>query len=182
MKEVLFITAEDVRDRTNLDSNIDDSKINNTMVLAQDMILEPILGTLMFDEIKTQVIETGTLDDKYKTLIDEYARKVLLAAIQHKIVSVLIYRFNNTGTSKADIDKEQILSVKEIKELREEMKEYIGTYGHRLTRFLKANSDTYPLYDDVTDEGVNSVDGESGLGFYAGDTVIEIERRKPFGI
>jgi hypothetical protein len=168
MQEVLFITAQEVRDRTNLDSNIDDSKINNTMILAQDMILEPLLGATMLDVIKEQVI-TDTLEAKYRTLLDYHVRKVLISAIQHKIVTVLIYRFNNTGTSKSDIDKEMILSVKEIKDLRAEMGEYIGTYGERLTKFLQANSETYPLYDDITEGKTNATSISSGMGFYTGD-------------
>ena len=101
MKQVLFITPEEARERTNLDNNVDDSKIINTIILAQDMILEPLLGSVMFKEIKDQVI-ADTLESKYRTLIDEYARKVLTSTILHKIVFVLIYRFNNTGTSKTD--------------------------------------------------------------------------------
>jgi hypothetical protein len=168
MKQVLYITAQEIRDRTSLDSNVSDDKINNTMILVQDMILEPLLGSIMLDVINDQVI-ADTLEDKYKTLLDHHVRKLLLSAVQHKIVTVLIYRFNNTGTSKSDIDKEQILSVKEIKELRSEMSEYIGTYGERLTKFLRANLDTYPLYDDTSEGGTDATTINKGLGFYTGD-------------
>ena len=165
MKQVLLITPQEVRDRTNLDSNIDDSKIINTTILAQDMIVEPLLGSIMLGTIYDQII-ADTLEDKYRLLLDYHVRKLLIAAVQHKIVTVLIYRFNNTGASKADIDKEQILSVKEIKELRTEMSEYIGTYGERITKYLTSKSTTYPLYDDISEEGTTAGKISEGFGFY----------------
>ena len=113
MKQVLFITPAEVRERTSLDYNVEDSKIINTIILAQDLTLEPLLGSVMFDEIKAQVI-ADTLTAEYITLIDYHISKVLTSAILHKISMFLIYRYNNTGVIKNDLEKQMILTIPRI--------------------------------------------------------------------
>lgn len=168
MKQILLITPEEVRERTSLDSNVDDSKIINTIILAQDLTLEPLLGSVMFDEIKAQII-AGNLTSEYRTLIDHHCRKVLTSAILHKISMFLIYRYNNAGVIKNDIEKQMILSIPEIRTLRDEVSEYVGVYGKRLTEFLEANLETYPLYDDYVEGKTVSVKGNFSNVFYMGD-------------
>lgn len=171
MKQVLLITPTEVRKRTSLDDNVDEDKIINTIILAQDIVIEPLLGTVMFDEIKEQIID-DTLTDEYRTLIDYYIRKVLNSTILHKISMFLIYRFNNTGVIKNDIDRQEILSVSEIRTMRNEIEEYVGEYGSRLTAFLEANIETYPLYDDIVDGKTKATDISNNV-FYNGDDEIK---------
>jgi hypothetical protein len=166
MEVVLFITPAEVRERTSLDSNVDENKIINTIILAQDITLEPLLGSVMFDDIKAQVI-ADTLTAEYRTLIDQHMRKVLTSTILHKISMFLIYRYNNTGVVKNDIDKEAILSIPEIRTMRNEVEEYVGVYGQRLTAFLEANLETYPLYNDIV-AGKVSASKVNPLPFYNG--------------
>ncbi len=167
MKQVLLITPEEVRNRTSLDANIEDDKIINTIILVQDLTIESILGSVMFDEIKAQVI-ANNLDSKYTTLLDHHVRKVLISAILVRITLFLVYRFNNTGVVKNKTDKQEILSASELKTLRDEAQEPVKTYSDRLTAFLKANTATYPLYDDVV-EGETVAAKLSNNVFYNGD-------------
>jgi hypothetical protein len=155
MKVVLFITPDEVRKRTSLDSNVDDDKIINSMRLAQDLTLEPLLGSVMLDEIKAQVI-AGTLTTAYSNLLDYYCRPVLIQAILNKISLFLVYRYNNTGVVKNNLDNEEILSTKDIVALRNEVQESVNEYGQRLTSFLEANTELYPLYDDIVEGKVTA--------------------------
>lgn len=167
MKQVLLITPEEVRERTSLDSNVEDDKIINTIILAQDLTLEPLLGSVMFDEIKEQII-ANTLTDDYKTLIDYHCRKVLTSTVLDKIVVFLAYRQNNTGVVKNQIEKQQILTKEDIATLKGELSEFTNVYGSRLTAFLEANIETYPLYDDIVEGKVRATERGNNV-FYTGD-------------
>lgn len=167
MKQVLFITPEEAIERTSMDDNIDRNKIINTIIIAQDLVLEPLLGSVMFDDMKAQVI-ADTLTDDYRTLIDYHCRKVLTSAILSKVNMFLIYRHNNTGVVKNDIDKQALLTKEDINKLTGEVNEYTSVYGCRLTAFLEANSSTYPLYDDIV-EGKTKAEKIGNNSFYTGD-------------
>lgn len=146
MTQVLFITPAEVRERTSLDNNVDDNKIINAIIFAQDLTIEPLLGTVMFDEMKQQVIN-GTLEDKYKQLIDYHIRKTLISTVLHKITLFLIYRFNNIGVQKNNTasmsggaGKQATLSTDEIKELRNEVSEYVFQFHNGSIKILYLQS------------------------------------------
>lgn len=172
MKQVLFITPEEAIERTSMDDNIDRNKIINTIIVAQDLVLEPLLGSVMFDEMKTQWItdrEGGApIEDRYRTLIDYHCRKVLTSAILSKINLFLIYRYNNTGVVKNNVDKQELLTKEEIASMRGEVDEFTSVYGQRLTCFLEANLKDYPLYDDIV-EGKTKASNIGNTLLYTGD-------------
>ena len=167
MKQVLFLTPEEAIERTSMDDNIDRNKIINTIVIAQDLVLEPLLGSVMFDEMKKQVIDDN-LTDAYKTLIDYHCRKVLTSAILSKINLFLIYRYNNTGVVKNNVDKQELLTKEEIASMRGEVDEFTSVYGQRLTAFLEANLEDYPLYDDIV-AGKTKASNIGNTLLYTGD-------------
>ena len=179
MKQVLLITPEEAIERTSMDDNIDRNKIINTIIVAQDLTLEPLLGSVMFDEIKEQIIE-DTLTDDYKTLLDYYCRKVLTSSILNKVNMFLIYRHNNTGVVKNEIDKQNVLSKTDIETLRGEIDEHTNVYSRRLTAFLEANLDKYPLYDDIV-EGKQQAINAGNQAFYNPDSYENEHKKDRYG-
>jgi hypothetical protein len=62
MSNVLFISETYLKDSSYIDENVDIKLLRNSILETQDMRILPILGTALYEELKTQ-IQDGTKTD-----------------------------------------------------------------------------------------------------------------------
>jgi len=70
---ILFISETTLKDRSLLQDNVDPKLIRPTIKQAQDMYIEPILGTGLYQELQTQIEDAtvSVLNAKLHTLMDK---------------------------------------------------------------------------------------------------------------
>ncbi len=72
-QEVLFVTKEDVVRYTDLNGNTDVDRFLSKVKIAQDLDVQVLLGTRLFERLKNDILN-DTLADPYLTLLQEKMR------------------------------------------------------------------------------------------------------------
>ena len=89
MTNTFLISEAQIRNYTDIDNNIDSAVIKNGIREAQDIKLQPIIGTLLYEKL-TSLVDAGTISDAanadYKTLLDSYIQNMLIYAAYYFIL------------------------------------------------------------------------------------------------
>ena len=144
----LLISSDSLKRTTTISQSVDDNLIHPVILLAQDRYILPVLGTDLFEKLKTEV--EGTPAGNYETLLKEYVQKCLcqftlatlypvlrLRAVRHSVVQM----DNEQGTSASFYDIEPLISS------ALDMGEF---YRERLIDYLTENSSLFPEYSSNT--------------------------------
>ena len=98
MATALFIKTEDVLRNSIMDGNIDVDKYIQFIKLAQEIDIQNITGTSLYNKFST-LISSGTIDDaanaNYKTLLNEYVAPMLIWYSQVAIIPFIAYQIRN---------------------------------------------------------------------------------------
>jgi|TARA_R100000482_G_scaffold25825_1_gene7939 hypothetical protein len=144
----LLISSDSLKRTTTISQSVDDNLIHPVILLAQDRYILPVLGTDLFEKLKTEV--EGTPAGNYETLLKDYVQKCLcqftlatlypvlrLRAVRHSVVQM----DNEQGTSVSFDDIEPLISS------ALDMGEF---YRERLIDYLTENSSLFPEYSSNT--------------------------------
>jgi hypothetical protein len=100
MTQTFLISEAVVREYTGVDNNLDTALIKNGIREAQDIELQRIIGTLLYDKI-IDLVSGGTITDSensnYKTLLDDYIQNFLIYASYFYILDDIYIRSRNNG-------------------------------------------------------------------------------------
>ena len=77
IQHTLFISSTRLKKDTALGGSVDDNLIMPYILLAQDMNILPVLGTDLYEALKTK-IQGGTLTGDYKILMETYIQPTLV--------------------------------------------------------------------------------------------------------
>jgi hypothetical protein len=142
----LILFQDYLIDRSIIDSNVDYKKIAPIIEMVQDIYLEPLLGSDLFDEIITQTTPPTTLSAANETLVTDHILKVLMFYVLAEAPSALHYRYMNKGIQIKSSDNSQPADRTDLKELFDSYKNKAETYGDRMKRYILANPTLYPKY------------------------------------
>lgn len=134
--------------------NIDASLLKRTIIKAQDLHIKPLIGSVLFDRIVSE-IDGGTVSQDIKDLLDDYIHPALIAWCEYLIPIHLVYKYTNKTVSKNTSEYGQPISSREAAELRREMKSGAENYATRLMRFLEQDqTETTPKYPEYCPDTV----------------------------
>lgn len=168
---ILFISEQTLKDRSLLQDNVDPKLIKPTIKMAQDMYIEPILGTGLYRELQEQ-IAADDLSVENKTLLDNYITDCLCWYVQAEMVMSLGFKFTNKNVLRKTSENSDVPSISELFDLEERTKNKAEWYAQRITNFLCEYNEDYPLYDNPGN-GVDIIHPNSTsytAGMYLGDT------------
>ena len=176
----LIDSLQRIKDNSIIDNNVDDRTLKVSLKQAQDLDLEPILGTRLYRELLDGV-ENDNLTNDEKTLIVDYIWDFLIAATVVKIAANLTFRFANIGLSKGAAIKQNseanntpgILTYRELNAIRKENESIANYYREKITRFLKHNTETYPSYLEQTEDEIESTQTNQPIDFHVDDDILD---------
>lgn len=143
----LFIHPNEIKANNFVDENVDDKYIRNSIVLAQNLHILPILGTGLFNDIKDQ-IEADTLTANNQSLLSDYIQPALEWFTMYELIDALLYKFTNKSISKKSSENSSPISADDAVNLKNKFKNIAEERTQRLISYLCENSDTYTLYDN----------------------------------
>lgn len=143
----LMIHPNEIKANNFADENVDDKIIRNSIVLAQNLHILPILGTGLFDQIKDQ-IEADTLSANNQSLLSDYIQPALEWWAMYELVDPLTYKITNKSIMKKSSENSNPISADEVGNLKNKFKNIAEERTQRLISYLCENSDTYTLYDN----------------------------------
>lgn len=160
MTTVQLISEAKIREFTDMNNNVDSKLISNAIREAQDIELQRLLGTLLYNKILSDV-QSNTLTGAYKTLVDDWIQNFLLYATYYITLEYIYMRPRNNGLltpqggeNSESVDR-QMFNVK-----RQSVQNKREFYAEKLTDYLIENQNSYPeisenvlLYQQVADFG-----------------------------
>ena len=136
---VLLISADMVKDRTAIHTNIDEKLLFPTIKICQDMYIHPLLGSTLYNKIVTE-IEAESITGDYKTLLDDYILDCLCWYVLSESIFDTTYQIWNKGMVKKSGDNSETLGVDELEAMRNRYRIRAEWYGERLKNYLQTRS------------------------------------------
>ena len=99
MKDTLFISPNNIYDRTQIHSNIDSKMVVPEIKVCQDMYLLPLLGSALYERLQ-RGIEDDDLTNDEETLLKSYVRDCLVYYVVSELTDTLTHQYWNKGVLK----------------------------------------------------------------------------------
>ena len=99
MTDVLLISEAKLREFTDINNNVDSALLTNAIREAQDIELQRVIGTLLYNKILSDV-EGSTISGDYKDLLDNWIQDFLLYASFYIALEYIYLRPRNNGLVK----------------------------------------------------------------------------------
>lgn len=144
---ILFISETTLKDRSLLQDNVDPKLIRPTIKQTQDMYIEPILGTGLYQELQEQ-IEDNTLTGLNKKLLDLYVTDCICWYVASEMVMSLGFKMTNKNVLRKNSENSNEASLSELFDLMNYYKNKAEWYAQRITNYLCENIVDYPLYNN----------------------------------
>jgi hypothetical protein len=148
MTTTLIISEEKLREFTDINDNLDSKLLTNAVREAQDIYLQRLTGTSLYEYILNQ-IDANTLSGNYKDLVDNFIQPYLIYASYWEALDAIYTRPRNNGllqpTGGENSEKADGTWYNRKRQMVENKMEY---YGERLTNYLIQNENQFPQLND----------------------------------
>ena len=147
MATVLFINRTDLVRNSILDGNVDTDKFIQFIKLSQEIDVQQILGTNMYNGLSTAIPNIDLpANARWKTLLDDYIVSMLIWYAQSNYMPFAAYQIKNGGVFKHTSENAQSVDKNEIDFLVEKARTNAEWYSRRFIDFMSFNQTTYPEY------------------------------------
>ena len=162
MTNTFLISETKVREFTNMNDNVDTALLKNGIREAQDIEIQRIIGTLLYDSLMTQV-DNGTFTNaNYETLLNDYIQNALLYWSEYYILEAIYTRERNNGLLIPTGGENSIqVDEKRYNHRRQASKNKAEFYAEKLTNYIITNSNLFPetqrtteLYEQLPDYSI----------------------------
>jgi hypothetical protein len=172
-KKTLFISENDIKDTSYLDENIEPKLIKVSILKCQDLIIQRVLGGVLYRLIQKQIFDDN-LEDRFKLLLDDYIQNALLWAVLSDSQLPLSYKMRNKGVQKQNSENSESADLSEIKFLKQEFTNSSQMYLFDLENYLCANTKIYPEYIEYKEGEVLKRQNTINNTFYLGNANKEL--------
>lgn len=158
MADVLFIQEDYFKKLVGVDGNVDFKKLESTIVMVQDIYIQAILGTPLYEDLKTKIIDNPSLSTytNEKNLINNYIAKCLAWYVKAESSYSFKFAYQNKGIQVKNSTNSSAADTNDVQLLKDEWTLKAKAYGQLLMDYLLANSTTFPKYLENTESGINS--------------------------
>jgi hypothetical protein len=160
MTTTLLISEAKVRAFSDLNESVDDSLMVNGIREAQDIVIQPIIGTKLYNTL-IEKIDNNSVSGSYQTLIDDYIQPALVYSSLYNITENVYVRTRNNGLltptggeNSVNVDKNMYDTKRQSIFNKQQF------YSDQLSRYLSENFNQFPelgentlLYQFVPDYG-----------------------------
>ena len=148
MATKLFISPAQVKQTTILGGNIDVDKFNFCIESVQITVIEPLLGTELYDKIVTD-FTANTLAGDYETIFNEYVFNITKHESTAQYLNIAQYNVSNGGIFKHSPENSEVVEASEVKNLSEVYHNNAQMYIQRFNKWICKNNVTeYKHYQD----------------------------------
>jgi hypothetical protein len=174
-----FISAGTVKKYGVVENNVDDKLISQVIAMTQDLKLQQILGSDLYEEIAAQ-IDGGTLTALNTTLLVDYIRDFLINSVASEGVYIFSYRYSNKGIITQSGESQNPVSQRELELLEQRFARLADFYARKLSLYLLEKSTDYPLFMNGNTEYQDQQSSISkyGTGIFLGNARRKNQRKK----
>ncbi len=171
MAKVYFIGEQKLKDNSVINGNVDNKILDPVILECQDLYILPIIGSGIFNELKAQLTPPVTLTALNTTLLNDYIQPCLIKYIEYEAAMYLNVKYTNANLGKKSTDESQPLSIDETHNVMSWIKDKAEYYAEKITKYLKTNYISYPLYLNAGSsiDTVHPAQSNYTCGIYLGD-------------
>lgn len=142
---ILFISPALIKARTGISEAIDDKQLKPQIKLAQDMYIQPALGSTFYKALQDGV-ENDTLSNAEKALIDDYITDALVWFTMSMLPAALSYQLFSKGVLQKTAEESNNPGRGDLELLSRQYKDSAEFYKTRLINYLKEYYTLFPEY------------------------------------
>lgn len=142
---VLFIDAETFRDAVGISAAIDDRMLKPQMKIAQDMYLQPALGSTLYLALQSEITADIIAADDV-TLLRGYIKDCLVWYIMSLLPFALSYQMYAKGVLQKNSEESQNPTRADLELIANRYKKTAEFYKERLILYLRQNYTLYQGY------------------------------------
>ena len=144
MTSTFILSEAKFRQFTDVNDSLDTALIKNAIREAQDIHLQRIIGTKLYQSILSK-IDTSSLTGDYETLVNDYIQDFLLYAAYYETLEAIYIRPRNNGLltptggeNSIEVDR-SLFNVK-----RQSVENKQEFYAEKLSQYISENESTFP--------------------------------------
>lgn len=153
MENVLIISENKLKAFTALQQNVRSEDIAPYIIQAQDIYLQPVLGTRFFKRLKTGIV-SGDLTPDEVEFIEEYVSPMLIQRAFALAIPFIKYKFADKGVLSGTSETATGVELDELKYLIQKVEDAAEFYATRVREFL---FDNISLFQDYISPGIKGM-------------------------
>lgn len=142
---VLLVTKEDIFKYTSLKGNVDVDKVTPFVKVAQDIEVQGILGTELYQRVLTDVMN-NTLTGNYSVLVLQYVQPMLIHYAMADFLLFHGYEISNAGIVRNSPENTVLPDKSELDTLVKRERDIAETYRNRAVDYLVYYPQYFPEY------------------------------------
>jgi len=151
--QVILISEEKLKAFTAINDNVRVEDIQPQVIIAQDLYLQPQLGTKFFTSLKDAVYNS-TLSADEITLLEEYIAPMLLHRALVLALPFIKYRIVDKGVLSGTSETATQTTLDELQYLISKVEATAEFYAQRLREFLLDNPGMFTDYENPGTDGM----------------------------
>lgn len=134
---------------TSVDENVNYKKLQPVIWDCQELYIQDVLGTPLYNDLKDGVVNTNLTSDE-QTLLEDYVVPCLINYVMMESQLPLLYKMRNKSVNTDRSDFSDPVSIEQHKYIVDQYRMKAEKYAEKIEAFLCANSTTYPKYTTYT--------------------------------
>lgn len=153
MPEVIFISETKLKQFTALDWNVRVEQLVPYIITAQDIYLQPVLGTRFYTGLKSR-IAAATRTQEEIDLCNDYIAPMILHFALYSAIPFLKYKLVQKGVLSPESETSKTATFEEMRFIQQNVKDTAEFYQQRLVQFFYDNPNLFPEYQDPGVDGI----------------------------
>jgi hypothetical protein len=135
-EKIFLLTVEDIKNDTCMHTNVDERLVAPQILYAQDMKIEPLLGTSFYQRL-VEGKKSGNLTADETVFVDNYLRKCLVYYTLAELPLNLSVQFYNAGALRTSGSNGAPSDLKDLYAVSNHFENKAKNYGDRMVNYLK---------------------------------------------
>ncbi len=147
----MLITNDQLVQGSPLGGNIDVDKYQSVINETEKFVIEPILGTKLYEKIVADY-EAGSITGIYQQILEDYVQPIIVKNTAAEYIVISGFEIANGGAFRRTPEDAQPMTKSEIDYLANKQRAAADVYIERLQRFLCDQNSNIPEYTSAQDE------------------------------
>ena len=158
---IKLIDEDYIKSRSSIMNSVENTFIRNNILIAQDLHLQDIIGTDLYDDIISEyesyfidvdlgvsgITEADYVSEEYLTLVHNYIQPCVLYYTLYESVYDLYSKIANKSIVTQNSDNSTVVDESFMEKRKKDFLNKAEYYSKRLSNFLEDNYQTYPKYN-----------------------------------